>query len=134
MNRKLAAVVASAAVGLSIAVSACGPSTSSTASNAKQAASAADAQLTHDGYTPTHLPGFGKADLGISNGQYRYEAVYTYSGHDAKLMQDALQNAQDKLTGKVQVSYVPNGNLIVAKAATLSDLKTAAKAIAKAGI
>lgn len=133
MNKKIAGLAVTPLIAIA-ALSACGPSHSTSAASAKAsstaAATAADAQLSHDGYTPTHLPGFGKVDLGIGNGQYRYEAVYTYTGKDAKLMQDSVQSAEGKLKGNQGVTLASSGNLIVAKAATLADLKAAAKAVA----
>lgn len=142
MNKKIlarfgAAICLGGVVGLSSV--ACQSSHSDSAASAKAnstaAATAADAQLAHDGYTPTHLPGFGKVDLGIGNGKYRYEAVYTYTGKDVKLMQDAVQNAADKLKSDPGVALKmdfspPDNYLIVTQAATVSDLKAAAKAVA----
>jgi hypothetical protein len=107
-------------------------SASGEASKAKVAAVAADAQLTKDGYSPVHIPGFGKVDVGLSKkpSAPRYEAVYSYTGKDPATLRTLVKDAQSKLAGQkgVTVRYV--GTLVVVRAATLSDLKTAAKAVA----
>lgn len=112
-------------------LAACGPSgghAAATEGKAKVAASAADQQLVHDGYTATHVPGFGKFDIGVSDKTYRYEAVYTVPAKDAKLAQLAVERAQGKLGGR-GTKLEATSDLIIAQATTLSDLKAAAKAV-----
>jgi hypothetical protein len=119
--------------GGSSGTSTSGHSASSAAANADKAATAADQQLAADGYDATHIPGFGHADLGITSkpGKSRYELVYTYTGKNASLLKDMVTSAQQKLTGQkgVTIAYVNGKSLIVVRAASLSDLHTALKAL-----
>lgn len=113
---------------------ACGSKThsgaaSSEAAKAKVTAAAADTQLTKDGYSALHVPGFGKVDLGIRSAAPKYEAVYIAAGKDPAVVKNLVTNVQKKLAGNKAVTVKQVGNLVVAQAATLGDLKTAAKAI-----
>lgn len=109
-------------------VTACGPAnTSATKGQATQAASAADTQLVKDGYTPVHIPGFGRVDAGIGNGTYRYEAIYT--GKNPEVIKTVSDTAAKHPEKGVQISS--NGVLLVVKADNLKDLKTAASTVAK---
>ena len=109
-----------------------GSSASSAAAKAKVPASAADQRLKQDGYTPAHIPGFGKFDVGVNlTSEMRYEAVYTYAGHNAALVKQVVAKAQQKLTsdGVQRVSVNDDKNLIVIQAHHLKDLLTAGKAV-----
>lgn len=118
---------------LALPLAACGPHSNADATKAKAETSAqkADDQLVHDGYTVTHVPGFGKFDIGVSNGAYRYEAVYVVPDKDAKLAEIAAQRAESRLNdGGKAVQLSTAGDLVIARATTLTGLKDAAKAVA----
>jgi len=131
MNKRLLGLLAVPLVALPLA--ACGPQSHSdaTAASAKATAAAADASLAQQGYTPTHVPGFGKFDLGYSStSKYHYAAVYSYSGKNGTLVADAVQSAEAKLAGQQGVKLGFDNSEIIVEATTLTNLRTAAKAIA----
>lgn len=110
----------------------CGPAkNAATSAKATQTATAADAQLQHDGYAALHVPGFGKADLGIKSGvQYRYEAVYV--GKDSEIVKTIVDQANKH--PEQGVKFASSGNLVVVNATSLGDLKNAAKTLAHSGV
>jgi len=124
---------------LAAGLAACGGSHHSTAGSSSQVkasatatASAADTQLAADGYTATHVPGFGDWDLGIRNAAPKYEVVFTYKGSNPALMTSVVTSAKQKLPGNDGVTIkVVGSDLIVVTADKLHDLETAGKAVLK---
>lgn len=124
-----AAAIAAITLGACSAHGSSHPSASAEATKARTVATAADTRLQTDGYAATHLPGFGKFDLGLKSAGMRYEAVYTYTGKNAQLLGDMVTTAQKKLAGDQGVSVKYVSNLIIIQADNVNDLKKAVHAV-----
>jgi hypothetical protein len=108
---------------------ACGPNNSTpgaTSSSAQQTATVADALLTQDGYRPLHVPGFGKADVGIKVMGNGYELVYT--AKDAELVKTAVDEANKH--PEQGVSFRAAGSSAVVQATSLKQLQSGLKTLA----
>lgn len=90
---------------------------------ATQSATIEDAQLAKDGYSPFHVPGFGKADVGVKG--HEYELVVD----GGKLSQQVVYSADKK--PQPGVTFKVSGPLVVANADSLSHLKDALKTVTK---
>jgi len=101
----------------------------SATSSARTAATAADKQLTADGYAPFHIPGFGFVDIGIKSSAPKYQAVYTYKGNNQALVGVIVTDTQQKLAGTQGATVKMIGNLVIISANSESQLKAALKAL-----
>jgi hypothetical protein len=103
-----------------IMAAACGPSHSTV--KAETPAMVEDSQLKADGYSPFHVPGFGKFDIGIKG--HSYEAVI-YTG---KLTQQVAYSASKK--PQPGITITGKGTVVTVTAMSLSQLKDGVKNVA----
>ena len=111
MNKRIAGLLALPLTLLPIA--AC-QHTDST-QKAETPATVEDSQLKADGYSPFHVPGFGKFDVGIKG--HSYEAV-VYTG---KLTQQVVYSANKKPQPGIMITG--KGTVVSVTAGSLSQLK-----------
>ena len=105
---------------------ACQSNNSGEAAKAKTVAQQEDAQLSHDGYRPLHVPGFGKVDLGIKGSTY--EVVFS-GGKNPEVVRTLVDSANRHPEKGVTIKA--DGTLVVMDASSLSALKSAVKTVVK---